>query len=240
MPIFQLSNELVFPPPELAEPDGLLAVGGDLSPERLLLAYRMGIFPWFSEGDPILWWCPTPRLVILPAEFRVPSRLARQLRQNRFRVTADRAFIKVIHSCAVAGDRHKRGTWLTSTMIEVYTTLHTMGYAHSVECWQEDRLAGGLYGLALGGVFFGESMFSVEPGSSKTALVTLVTLLKGWNFDLIDCQLPNRHFNQFGARELTGADFQNRLRQSLKRTNRIDNWDRSIQNPPDQDCEIPV
>ena len=224
MAIYQLSDKLIFPPAELAEKDGLLAIGGDLSPERLLLAYSSGIFPWFSEGDPILWWAPSPRLVIFPDEFNVPGRLARLLRQNKFSLSLDRAFGEVITACATIDGRRQKGTWITDEMTEAYCRLHHMGFAHSVECWQNDELAGGLYGISLGGVFFGESMFSLRANSSKVALASLVRTLQDWDFDLIDCQLKTQHFMQFGAREIPGAEFQKLLSKSLSRPTRIGKW----------------
>ncbi|MEJ2268449.1 MAG: leucyl/phenylalanyl-tRNA--protein transferase, partial [Desulfobulbaceae bacterium] len=151
MPVYQLTDKLVFPPAELAEKDGLLAIGGDLSPARLLLAYNNGIFPWFSERDPILWWAPSPRLVIFPDEFKIPKRLSRLMRQEKFSVTMDTAFRQVIAACATVDVRKGNNTWITKDMITAYSHLHDMGYAHSVECWQDDALTGGLYGISLGG-----------------------------------------------------------------------------------------
>lgn len=224
MAIYQLSDKLLFPPAELAEKDGLLAIGGDLSPERLLLAYSSGIFPWFSKGDPILWWAPSPRLVIFPDEFRIPKRLARLLRQNKFSLSMDRAFDEVIKGCAADDGRRQKGTWITDEMIEAYSRLHLMGFAHSVECWQNNDLAGGLYGISLGGVFFGESMFSRRDNASKVALVSLVRKIQNWDFDLIDCQMKTGHLLQFGARELPGPEFQKLLSRSLSRSTRIGKW----------------
>jgi leucyl/phenylalanyl-tRNA--protein transferase len=224
MPVYQLAAELVFPPVALAEKDGLLAIGGDLSPERLLLAYRKGIFPWFSEGDPILWWSPSPRLVIFPGELKIPGRLLRLLRQEKFPVTMDRAFRQVISACATVGARQKKGTWITRDMIAAYTLLHEMGYAHSVECWQGDELAGGLYGISLGGVFFGESMFSRQANSSKIALVALVNKLREDDFDLLDCQMKTAHLMQFGAREIPGPEFQGLLAKSMERPTQRGKW----------------
>ena len=215
MPVFRLTDTLLFPPAELAEPDGLLAVGGDLSPERLLLAYSSGIFPWYSEGDPILWWCPSPRLVLFPEEFRVPKRLARLVRQGMYSVTMDRSFAEVVSACAVTGRRHEKGTWITDEMIRAYCRLHDLGYAHSVEARLDNELVGGLYGIALGRIFFGESMFSRKPNSSKVALVHLAAKLREWAFDLIDCQMKTAHLMQFGAREIPGDAFQEILKRSM-------------------------
>jgi len=211
MPVFQLTEKIIFPPPELAEENGLLAIGGDLSTERLLLAYSKGIFPWYSAGEPILWWHPSPRLVLFPDEFKVPSRLARFIKRQKHEVTMDHAFQQVIIGCASAADRQKRGTWIDRDMIEAYTRLHKLGYAHSVECWLDGELAGGLYGIGLGKIFFGESMFSRQSNVSKVALVSLVEKLKELDFDLIDCQLKTEHLMQFGAREIPGAEFQELL-----------------------------
>jgi len=224
MPVFQLSDRLIFPPVELAEQNGLLAIGGDLSTDRLLLAYRKGIFPWYSEGEPILWWCPSPRLVIIPAEFRIPKRLIRLIRQGTYSVSMDKAFSEVINACAVTDKRQERGTWITGDMIRAYCRLHELGYAHSVECWLGEELAGGLYGISLGGIFFGESMFSREPNSSKVALVHLVEKLQQWGFDLIDCQMKTRHLMQFGAREIPGEEFQEILERSIAGAMVADKW----------------
>lgn len=228
MPVFRLSNELVFPPPHLAEPDGLLAVGGDLSPERLLLAYEKGIFPWYSTGDPILWWSPSPRLILVPQEFRVNRRLGRFMRQEPFKITFDKDFSQVIAACAEP--RHGGpGTWITPEMQAAYTRLHEMGYAHSVECWGDnDKLEGGLYGISLGGIFFGESMFSRATNSSKVALAALVEQLTEWEFDIIDCQMKTPHLMRFGAREIPGFDFLMQLKKSLEKPTRRGAWQAAL------------
>jgi leucyl/phenylalanyl-tRNA--protein transferase len=224
MPVYQLTDKLVFPPAALAGEDGLLAIGGDLSPERLLLAYSNGIFPWFSAGDPILWWFPSPRFVIFPDEFKIPKRLSRLMRREPFSVTLDKAFHQVITLCATLDERQEKGTWITRDMITAYTLLHDMGYAHSVECWQGHELAGGFYGISLGGVFFGESMFSRQANSSKIALVSLVRKLLEWDFDLIDCQVKTTHLMQFGAREIPGPEFQKLLAKSMSRPTLRGKW----------------
>ncbi len=229
MPVFQLSDELTFPPPQLAEHDGLLAVGGDLSKERLLLAYGMGIFPWYSEGEPILWWAPSPRLVLDPHEFHLSKRLARTIRQNRYTVTADTAFPKVIEACATSRTSHDEGTWITKEMREAYCHLHDAGYAHSVECWLDDELVGGLYGVSLGSVFFGESMFSHQPDASKIALKYLVDLLLSWQFDLIDCQITTEHLKRMGAKEISGDDFLSLLLTYTIKTTHRGPWTMFIQ-----------
>jgi leucyl/phenylalanyl-tRNA--protein transferase len=224
MPIFQLSDKPIFPPAELAEENGLLAIGGDLSPKRLLLAYRSGIFPWYSEGEPILWWSPSPRLVIFPAELKIPKRLARLIRQGVFSVTMDMAFKQLITACASSDKRVEKGTWITDDMIEAYCLLHDLGYAHSVECWFDDKLAGGLYGISLGSVFFGESMFSDQPNSSKVGLVYLIKKLQEWNFKLIDCQMKTEHLMQFGAREIPGNEFQKLLTENIAGLDQKGKW----------------
>jgi len=216
MPVFRLTDDLVFPPPGLAEEDGLLAVGGDLSVNRLLLGYSMGIFPWYSEGSAILWWSPDPRLVLFPKELRVSRSLSQTIRKGRFRVTFDTAFDQVIVNCADLPRRHERGTWITEDMREAYCCLHAAGYAHSVESWYEDELAGGLYGVALGGIFFGESMFTRRRDASKIALVKLVAQLVAWNFRLIDCQITTRHLVSLGAKEMPRSTFVEMVRGSLQ------------------------
>ncbi len=214
--IFKLGNDLIFPPVELAEADGLLAVGGDLRVDRLLLAYSKGIFPWYSHGDPILWWSPNPRMVLFPEEFHCSKRLARTLRQQKFTVTLDQNFCGVIQGCA-APRRDHTGTWIIDEMIAAYIKLHDEGWAHSVECWQGEELVGGLYGVAIGGMFFGESMFSRVADGSKVALAHLVTRLKEWQFDLIDCQMNTPHLESLGAREIAGEEFLRLLDASVVR-----------------------
>ena len=207
MPIFQLSDKASFPPPHFSEGDGLLAVGGDLSERRLVKAYYMGIFPWYSDPDPILWWSPDPRLVLFPSELRVSRRLRRTIRRGTFRVTMDTAFEQVIQSCAEIPRKHEKGTWITPDMVTAYCRLHTAGFAHSVEAWYEGRLAGGLYGVAIGRCFFGESMFSNQSNASKVAFVELVEYLHKRKFRLIDCQVTTTHLKNFGAREIPRVEF---------------------------------
>lgn len=216
MPVFQLEKKIIFPPPELAEPEGLLAVGGDLSPERLLEAYRNGIFPWFGAGDPILWWSPAPRLVLFPDEFHVPRRLGRIVRQDVFTITADTCFKDVIRRCAVKRTRDRQDTWITDDMIDAYCRLHELGYAHSIECWKGDILAGGLYGLVMDRVFFGESMFSDMSNSSKVALYYLVQHARYKGINMIDCQMRTEHLIRFGAREIDRNRFQELLRENIR------------------------
>ncbi|MEW6594629.1 MAG: leucyl/phenylalanyl-tRNA--protein transferase [Thermodesulfobacteriota bacterium] len=224
MPVFQLTDALLFPPPELAREDGLLAVGGDLSVPRLLLAYQNGIFPWYSPGEPILWWAPDPRCVLFPAEFHLSRRTERLRRQGRFTVTCDTAFAEVMETCAELRLGNGSGTWIDTAMQRAYGELHRLGHAHSVECWQEGRLAGGLYGVALGGIFFGESMCSPVANGSKIALAALVERLAAWEFHLIDCQVENPHLIRLGARTIAGAEFRQRLTTALHKEDRRGSW----------------
>lgn len=220
MPVFRLSSSPVFPPPHLAIEEGLLAVGGDLSIKRLLAAYRAGIFPWYSQDDPILWWSPDPRLVLYPSRLKVSRRLTRIINQHRFMITYDQAFDQVIGACARVPRVRQEGTWITKEMMAAYTELHQAGFAHSVEAWYDDRLAGGLYGVSLGGSFFGESMFHHESNASNVALVNLVRRLQKWGFDLIDCQVATAHLVRMGAEEVPRRRFLQELGVSLKKTTR--------------------
>jgi leucyl/phenylalanyl-tRNA--protein transferase len=201
-----------FPPVEraLVEPNGLLAIGGCLEPDWLLEAYRRGIFPWFSPGQPVLWWSPDPRMVLLPDRLQVARSLHKVIRQGVFTVTLDRAFGAVIRACAEPRGA-EGGTWITADMIAAYTRLHELGHAHSVEAWYGDELAGGLYGVALGRVFFGESMFYRRRDASKVAFVHLMRQLQRWGFTLIDCQMSTEHLKRFGAMEIARAEFVRRL-----------------------------
>ena len=212
MPIFFLSNNLNFPSPDLAEENGLLAAGGDLSPERLIQAYRSGVFPWYNPGEPILWWSPDPRFIIEPERFHVPRRLARTIRQDRFKFTIDAAFEDVIRSCSALRNESRTGTWLSPEMVEAYIRLYELGIAHSAEVWAGDELSGGLYGIVLGKVFFGESMFSIKKDASKTAFVNFVRTLFSLDCQLIDCQLPSRHLAQFGAMGMPRKEFISKLK----------------------------
>lgn len=217
MPVFRLSDRLVFPSPHLARHDGLLCLGGDLTPERILLAYQNGIFPWFSPGDPLLWWSPDPRLVIVPGRLKVSRSLKKKINRNVYTITMDQAFERVINACADSPNRRGQGTWLVQEMIEAYTGLHEKGYAHSVEAWKAGTLAGGLYGIALGGCFFGESMFSTMADGSKTALAALDHHLVEHNFDLIDCQVRTDHLVSMGGIEIPRKDFLTRIHSSLEK-----------------------
>jgi leucyl/phenylalanyl-tRNA--protein transferase len=224
VPIYRLGPELAFPPPEQADPSGLLAVGGDLSPERLLLAYSQGIFPWYDESLPILWHSPDPRTLLLPGELHVPKSLARTLRRRAFEVRLDTAFEAVIRGCAHTPRAHGEGTWITAGMLAAYVRLHELGFAHSAEAWRAGELVGGLYGVALGGCFFGESMFARAPDASKVAFATLVRQLERWGFTLIDCQTPSAHLARFGARGWPRARFLRHLRAALERETRRGRW----------------
>lgn len=224
MPIFKLSNQPQFPPAELAEESGLLAIGGDLSPERLINAYKQGIFPWYSEGDPLLWWFTSPRLVIFPGEFRLPNRLARYARNSKITITRDMAFNQVITECAQIRTETGEGTWILPEMEQAYSELFRLGIAHSVECWDGHLLVGGLYGVALDKVFFGESMFSRTKSASQFALIALVDFLKSEHFEMIDCQMTTDHLLRFGAREISGHLFQSLIKKHITNTRPQKNW----------------
>jgi leucyl/phenylalanyl-tRNA--protein transferase len=224
MPIYRLIAEAVFPPPEFADASGLLAVGGDLSVERLLQAYRAGIFPWYSEDQPILWWSPDPRFVLELDEFRISRSLRRTLRKRIFTVTFDTSFAEVIRACATVAREGQPGTWITSEMREAYIRLHGLGFAHSVECWFEGELAGGIYGVSLGKVFFGESMFHYKTDASKVALASLVEKLKTWDFEFIDAQMATDHMISLGAKEIPRRMFLNRLRSALRHPTKRGSW----------------
>lgn len=224
MPVFRLSEDIEFPLPQFSRDDGLLAVGGDLSEERILLAYRMGIFPWFSEGSPFLWWSPEPRLVLFPGEIKISKSLKKLIRQKKFEVTLDTAFRDVITSCASIRQESGDETWISDEMIDAYCNLHSSGYAHSVETWQNGELVGGLYGISLGRSFFGESMFAYEPNASKVAFAELVKYLAGLNFDLIDCQVTTGHLLRFGAVEISKLEFLDLLEKSLRNCTLKGKW----------------
>jgi leucyl/phenylalanyl-tRNA--protein transferase len=203
-----------FPPLEraLEQPNGLLAAGGDLSAGRLIAAYRRGIFPWYSEGEPIMWWSPDPRMVLYPAELRVSRSLRKALRRDDYEIRVDTAFADVMRACADPRPG-QAGTWVSPAMISAYSALHKHGYAHCVETWRSDTLIGGLYGVAIGHAFFGESMFSRVTDASKLALVHLVRQLARWEFGLIDCQMRTAHLARLGAREIARAEFSRQLQQ---------------------------
>ena len=229
MPIFSLSEELTFPPAYLATAEGLIAVGGDLKPERLLLAYRNGIFPWYSQGDPILWWSPDPRMILRPDELTVTKSLRKTINTRRFEVSMDHSFEQVIDLCARVRTDKGQETWLTNDMIEAYVRLHRLGYAHSVEVWHHGKLCGGLYGLSLGRCFFGESMFSRERDASKVALYHLSSHLKSYHFDFIDCQVPSDHLKRLGAVAVSRKYFLIKLNQSLQYPHLVGAWTAALQ-----------
>ena len=211
MPVFVLDNELSFPPVDLAEPDGLLAIGGDLSVERLLLAYRSGVFPWY-EGEHILWWCPDPRFVLFPPELKVSKSMKRLIRKNVFDFTINKAFKEVIRECKKIKRPGQQGTWITDEVEPAYIKMYELGWAISAEAWVNNELAGGLYGIKLGNIFFGESMFSKKTNASKWALIKLVEQLKSEGVVLIDCQVYTEHLKSLGARMISREDFMKILR----------------------------
>jgi leucyl/phenylalanyl-tRNA---protein transferase len=224
MPIFRLVEDMVFPPPDYADPSGLLAVGGDLSSERLLEAYRVGIFPWYSDDQPILWWSPDPRFMLELDEFKISRSLQKTLRRKIFQVTFDRVFEEVIAACSVVPREGQRGTWITQEMRDAYLELHGLGYAHSVESWFGGKLVGGLYGVSLGKAFFGESMFHHKTDASKVALATLVEKLKSWSFHFIDSQMTTEHMMNLGAKEVPRRIFLKRLQSALRHSTKRGKW----------------
>jgi len=223
MPVFYLNNKDLFPPVSLAEENGIIAVGGDLSPGRLIEAYKTGIFPWFSEGDPIIWWSPDPRFVLFPGELKISKSMKQELRRRTFTITADKAFEQVIQECRKPR-KHESGTWITGEIVKGYTELHKEGFAHSVEAWRQGELVGGLYGVSLGGCFFGESMFSKEKNASKAAFIMLAEKLRELDFDLIDCQVYTAHLESLGAVEIPREEFSAILKFSLERETIRGNW----------------
>lgn len=212
----RLSHHLSFPDPCVASEEGLLAYGGDLSPSRLMLAYRLGIFPWYSKGDPILWWSPDPRLILELDDFRLRRSLQKKL--SHFEVRFDTAFSEVIQECALAPRRGQKGSWIVPEMIEAYETLHALGHAHSVEAYRDGELVGGLYGVCVGRVFCGESMFAKVSDASKAAFAILVEHLKKWGFEFIDCQVPTEHLKSLGAKEIPRKMFLERLETAVQET----------------------
>ncbi|WP_244070466.1 leucyl/phenylalanyl-tRNA--protein transferase [Nitrosomonas sp. PY1] len=214
-----------FPPLDraLKEPNGLLAMGGDLTPQRLLEAYRKGIFPWFNEGEPILWWSPDPRMVLFPDELRISRSLSKELKRGNYQIRTDHCFGEVMQACA-APRGGQAGTWIHPEMIAAYTALHEMKFAHSVETWVDNELVGGLYGIALGQIFFGESMFSRVPNASKIAFVHLVKQLRVWGFGLIDCQVKTNHLASLGAREIPRTVFARYLSELISESTNGEHW----------------
>ena len=224
MPIYRLPEEPVFPPVEEAEEDGLLAVGGDLSPQRLLTAYSQGIFPWPHKGYPLLWFSPDPRMVLPTAELMLARSLRQVIRKGLFEVRLDTAFELVMRGCAKARRPGARGTWITPQMIRAYTLLHELGFAHSAEAWHEGKLVGGLYGISLGGAFLGESMFAAVDDASKVAFAVLVGQLQHWGITLVDAQTHTAHLERFGARLIPRPEFLALLQQALQQPTRKGPW----------------
>ena len=224
MPIYRLGPELVFPDPEESEPEGLLAIGGDLAPQRLLLAYATGVFPWYAEGQPILWHSPDPRAVLVPSALHVSRSLGKSLRRRTFEVRLDTAFAEVIRACAEVPRPGAQGTWITRDMLRAYVRLHEMGFAHSAEAWEQGRLVGGIYGVSLGGAFFGESMFTHRNDASKVAFVVLMRQLERWGFDFLDCQMRTPHLERMGAVLWPRKAFLEALARSVRRKTRRGRW----------------
>ncbi len=234
IPLLGAEPESPFPPARraLREPNGLLAAGGDLSPERLLNAYRHGVFPWFGEGQPILWWSPDPRVVFDTSRFALSSRFRRSLRRSDWTLRADTAFAQVLSACAAAPRSGQDGTWITADMAAAYISLHRLGHAHSVEVFSGSTLVGGIYGVAIGRMFFGESMFSGQSGGSKVALAALARLLAGWGWPLIDAQVENDHLLSLGARLLPRADFLERVGALVTLEGKPESWSASMPDLP--------
>jgi len=224
MSVFQLTEDLVFPDPSLAEEDGLLAIGGDLSMERLLLAYSNGIFPWYDEGSPILWWALNPRMVLIPEDFKISKSLKQKIRKAEFSITFDGAFEKVIEQCSLVPRMDQHGTWITDEMKQAYIDLHKLGFAHSVECYFENELLGGLYGVSLGKAFFGESMFHHKTDASKIAFCALMQKLKEWDFHLIDAQMETPLLKSFGAKLIPFEDYREKLNSALDFESKRGSW----------------
>jgi len=231
--LYRLDDRIVFPPPDHAEPDGLLAVGGDLRPERILLAYSMGIFPWYDEGLPILWHTPDPRAVLRASDAHLPQSLRKMIRRGRYAVRFDTAFREVITQCARVRRPGQRGTWITMEMLDAYVQLFELGFAHSIEAFEDDTLVGGLYGVSLGAAFFGESMFALRPDASKVAFATLCSQLQAWDIDLIDCQVQTEHLERFGAELWPRSRFLASLEEALTHPTRRGPWHVSNVNAPE-------
>jgi leucyl/phenylalanyl-tRNA--protein transferase len=224
MPIYMLTDELRFPPPEGASPEGIVAIGGDFRAERLLLGYAQGIFPWPSEGLPLLWFSPDPRFALEPACAHIPRSLRKRMRKGEFEVRFDSAFSETIRACAVKRRPGQRGTWITQELIAGYERLHRLGYAHSIEAWAGDELVGGLYGVGLGRVFFGESMFAHVSDASKVAFAVLLGHLHAWGFRLVDCQVHTDHLERFGARSWPRGEFLSLLRRAVADEREAEKW----------------
>ncbi len=223
-PFLEVDEFFRFPPPEESTPEGIVALGGNLSPGMLVSAYSQGIFPWFSEGDPLYWWSPDPRCVLFPGKEHISGSMRRVLRKRLFHYSMDMDFRGVIEACARIPRPGQDGTWITPDMQEAYIALHQRGLAHSIEVWSGDGLAGGLYGISLGGMFFGESMFSRISNASKAAFIVLARILEAEDFDCLDCQLPTDHLARLGAQTVTREHYLRILKESLKRENRTGSW----------------
>lgn len=224
MSYYFLDEQLYFPPVSRASSEGIVAIGGDLSEQRLLLAYQSGIFPWFSEGEPIIWWSPDPRFVLYPSQIKVSKSMQQLFRKQVFEVTFDKDFEQVILNCKEIKREGQRGTWITDEMVEAYCRLHRKGFAHSVEVWQEHTLVGGLYGLSLGNCFFGESMFTKVSNASKYGFITLTKRLEQKGFSFIDCQVHTEHLESLGATFISRKNFLHQLQEALKQTTLQGDW----------------
>jgi leucyl/phenylalanyl-tRNA--protein transferase len=225
MAVFMIpDNEHIFPHPLVADESGILGVGGDLNPERLLLAYQFGIFPWYNKDEPILWWFPNPRCVLFPDDLKISKSMRPYFNQQKYEITMDQAFPAVVGQCKIAPRKGQNGTWIHDELADSYRRLYQMGYAHSVEVWESGKLAGGLYGLSLGKIFFGESMFSHSPNASKFGFISLVKFLESLGFWIIDCQQETRHLKSLGASMIDGTQFYTILRRNLVNQTLKDNW----------------
>lgn len=230
MPIYLLNESLVFPNPSLSNEDGVLAVGGDLTVDRLILAYENGIFPWYNDGDPIIWWSPDPRFVLFPDKIKISKSTRQTIRNSGFRISYDTVFETVIQNCQqIDRGERRRGTWITDDMLKAYIKLHEAGYAHSVEVWKDKELVGGLYGVSIGKCFFGESMFHFASNASKVALVSLTTNLHRHGFWLIDCQQETDHLKSLGAEAISRMDFLQYLKRNTEEQTIIGSWEHQFE-----------
>ena len=221
-------DQIWFPHPSTANAEGVVAIGGDLTSERLLTAYRLGYFPWYNPGDPIIWWHPDPRFVIFPGQVRITKSMKPYFRQERFRLTFDQEFDKVVYLCEQVLRKDQLGTWITEEIKTAYSELHHLGVAHSVEVWEDDLLVGGLYGVSLGKMFFGESMFSAVSNASKFALISLSSILHRKGFELIDCQMPNPHLKRMGGQYIPRSQFMERLESNFDNETILGSWEDSM------------
>lgn len=225
MPVFHISEEEpFFPDPSLADRQGLIGIGGNLEPSTLIAAYQQGIFPWYNQHDPILWWSPDPRFVLYPEDLKVSKSMKPYFNQQKFSVSFDTAFEHVVRACARIPRHGQSSTWITGEMMEAYVSLHQHGFAHSVEVWQDDKLAGGLYGVSLGKIFFGESMFTLRPNASKFGFISMVRILKEKGFTLIDCQQETKHLASLGAKGIPRQDFLRALSLNREKKTTLGAW----------------